>query len=173
MGLCNTTNPRGVSLKLIYSLAAMGAVWEALSREAAMANRLKPVALFLTLPERETLQALVRRRSTHQDVARGIPPSRAQAAGSQDDPARCGEDRPAQIGASVLLVPKAELWKLLWPMAPMRKLLADFSKTTPARHCYPSHPLNEVPTSEPLRGSPRGAAEWIRGARLLQDGKVR
>jgi hypothetical protein len=86
MGLCNTTNPRGVSLKLIYSLAAMGAVWEALSREAAMARGFKPVALFLTLSERETLQALVRRRSTHQDVARDIPPSRAQVAGSQAIP---------------------------------------------------------------------------------------
>ncbi|PVE20648.1 hypothetical protein DC522_31010, partial [Microvirga sp. KLBC 81] len=34
-----------------------------------MARGPKPIALSLTLPERETLQALVRRRSTHQDVA--------------------------------------------------------------------------------------------------------
>jgi hypothetical protein len=34
-----------------------------------MARGPKPVALSLTPPERETLQALVRRRSTHQDVA--------------------------------------------------------------------------------------------------------
>jgi hypothetical protein len=56
----------------------------------------------------------------------------------------------------ILLLPKAELWNLPWPMTQMRKPLADSSRTAPACSCYPSHPFKEnLPAG--LSGAARAA----------------